>query len=128
MCRRRTRSVSRARGGLPTIIAMSAIRGIPRTLLPLAWLAAGACMGTIDEQAGTAGSSDNPAVPGNAAGPGGAKGGLIDGTGAPGATSNARTCAAGSIAVTPRLVRLTRFQYENSVRDVTGLDVRPSRD
>jgi hypothetical protein len=67
---------------------------------------------------------------GGAAGSGPSMGGLIDAPKPPAAGGGgARTCtAATTVPATPRLVRLTRQQYENAVRDLTGLDVRPAAD
>jgi Protein of unknown function (DUF1592)/Protein of unknown function (DUF1588)/Protein of unknown function (DUF1595)/Protein of unknown function (DUF1585)/Protein of unknown function (DUF1587) len=94
----------------------------------LVWLVSvAACVGEIGQTGvGTGG-------PGAGAGPNGGPGGLIDDPARPPPPSSGgmpppSTCTPGPLAVTPRLVRLTRAQYENSVRDITGLDVRPAQD
>ncbi len=72
---------------------------------------------------GASGGGDRPA-------PGVPPGGFIDtpATNTGGAGGTATQCTPGNPPATPRLVRLTRMQYENSIRDLTGLDVRPSKD
>lgn len=75
-------------------------------------------------QGGTTGVPGSPVMPG--------PGGLIDGTptSMPGTTPTnmPAACTPGPLSPVPRIVRLTRIQYENSVRDLTGLDVRPAKD
>src|SRR5262245_39482639 len=90
-----------------------------------------ACAGTIDgDESGPEGTptaskpGDRPSGAGGAGSPP-PPGGLID---PPKGSPAAAQCAMANAPVAPRLVRLTRLQYENSVRDLTGLDVRPSRD
>jgi len=97
-------------------------RALPGALLLLV-----ACRGTITDAAERSGG--NPSGGMGAAGFGGMGGGLIDmpPPARPG-MPNPKVCTPGALAVTPRLVRLTRQQYENSVRDLTGLDVRPAQD
>jgi uncharacterized protein DUF1592/uncharacterized protein DUF1588/uncharacterized protein DUF1595/uncharacterized protein DUF1587/uncharacterized protein DUF1585 len=63
----------------------------------------------IIDQAGTAGNT-------------GAGGGALAGS------SGMASCTAGTPPVTTRLFRLTHAQYDNAVRVLTGLDVRPSVD
>src|SRR5215203_2824572 len=49
-------------------------------------------------------------------------------TGTAGSTGTVTPCTAGTPPATTRLFRLTHAQYDNSVRALTGLDVRPSTD
>jgi hypothetical protein len=88
-----------------------------------------ACRGTITDAGESAGGNPNGGMGPAGGGAGGMTGGLIDmpTPPAPG-MPNPKVCTPGPLAVTPRLVRLTRQQYENSVRDITGLDVRPAQD
>ena len=83
-----------------------------------------ACTGSIGggERSGTAGTpGPKPNDPG-----------IIDnGTGSStgaGGTTGAPACTAGNPAATTRLFRLTHRQYDNAIRALTGLDMRPSVD
>src|SRR6185436_20249735 len=55
----------------------------------------------------------------------GTGGGTVTGTGG---SSTVTPCTAGTPPATTRLFRLTHAQYDNTVRALTGLDVRPSAD
>ena len=54
--------------------------------------------------------------------------GNTTGTGTGGTTGTVTPCTAGTPPATTRLFRLTHAQYDNTVRALTGLDVRPSAD
>jgi len=56
----------------------------------------------------------------------GTGGGTVTGTA--GSTGTVTPCTAGTPPATTRLFRLTHAQYDNTVRALTGLDVRPSTD
>ena len=56
----------------------------------------------------------------------GTGGGTVTGTA--GTTGTVTPCTAGTPPATTRLFRLTHAQYDNTVRALTGLDVRPSAD
>ena len=56
----------------------------------------------------------------------GTGGGTVTGTA--GTTGTVTPCTAGTPPSTTRLFRLTHAQYDNTVRALTGLDVRPSTD
>jgi len=96
-------------------------------LLPIA------CTGAIGSHAPTGGPTGTGAGPndpgiidqGGSTGTG-TGGGTVTGTG--GATGMVTPCTAGTPPVTTRLIRLTHAQYDNTVRALTGLDVRPSAD
>jgi hypothetical protein len=106
---------------------VSAMRSVRGALLLGGFLSG--CTGAIDDATGEPGGAGQPGAPTPPGGTGGTPGGLIDTPPppAPGAP-NPRVCTPGPLAVTPRLVRLTRLQYENSIRDITGLDVHPAQD
>jgi hypothetical protein len=102
-------------------------------LLLSSFVAAAGCSGSIMEP------GEGPTTPPDKTDPGGTGGkpGTTPpkgGTGGPGGlidmpNNGTKTCATMStLPATPRLVRLTRLQYENSIRDLTGLDVRPAKD
>lgn len=86
---------------------------------------------------GCKGDIGNLTTPGTGGGPGGPSPvdpGIIDsgpGTGGgigTGGTSGGQTCNPGPLPGTTRLFRMTHTQYDNAVRALTGLDVRPSAD
>ena len=89
------------------------------------------CSGTIE----TATTSDpSAAEPGPTAGRnsggggsgGGATSGLIDD--GPANATGPLACTQGSPVATTRLVRLTHRQYDNAIRDLTGLDLHPAQE
>ena len=96
-----------------------------------------ACTGSI----GTNGQTGSGATTGTGAGPMVNDPGIIDQggntgtgtgggtvTGTAGTTGTVTPCTAGTPPATTRLFRLTHAQYDNTVRALTGLDVRPSTD
>jgi hypothetical protein len=85
-----------------------------------------ACTGSIGAgmaptgSGGTSGPKPNdPGIIDNGTG-----GGTVGGAG----TTGTQPCTAGNPPVTTRLFRMTHRQYDNAVRVLTGLDVRPSAD
>ena len=82
-----------------------------------------ACTGSIGggERPGTAGTPgpkpNDPGIIDNGTG-GGPPGG--------GGTTGAQPCTAGNPPATTRVFRLTHGQYDNAIRALTGLDMRPS--
>jgi hypothetical protein len=84
-------------------------------------LGASACGGAIADRSppGVKGTGPN-------AGGAGSGGGLIDT--APMSGTGPLSCTPGGPPVTTRLARLTHHQYDNTIRDLTGLSVTPSAD
>src|SRR5688572_7848143 len=85
-----------------------------------------ACTGSIGggTSSGTAGTSgpkpNDPGIIDNGSGGVGPAGG--------GGTTGAQPCVAGNPPLTTRVFRLTHRQYDNAIRALTGLDMRPSVD
>jgi hypothetical protein len=104
--------------------------GVLEAALAVAFALPIACQGSIGMNATPSGAGAGPMVndPGiiDQGGNSGAAGGVVTGTG--GTTGTVMPCTAGTPPATTRLVRLTHAQYDNSVRALTGLDVRPSAD
>jgi hypothetical protein len=114
-----------------------------RALACVLALAGLACSGKIESHGGAsdpsgshgsgrAGESTDPAhANGGGAGSGSAShsdpGGLIDSNGGSDPTG-ALACTPGDPPATTRLARLTHHQYDNAVRDLTGLDLKSSAD
>jgi hypothetical protein len=90
--------------------------------MALAMAAALGCMGSV----GDGKSSENPSGPG---GPGGEPGG--PGVGTPGGPNvpapTPTTCKADQIGLSP-LRRLTRLEYDNSIKDLLGVDLGLAKD
>jgi hypothetical protein len=103
--------------------------GVLEAAVAAAFVLATACQGSIGNRGGDTGAGAGPMVndPGiiDQGGNTGAAGSI--GTGSAGTTGTA-PCTAGTPPPTTRLFRLTHAQYDNSVRALTGLDVRPSGD
>jgi hypothetical protein len=92
------------------------------------------CSGSIEKHGGPS-SDANTLAPGA----NGSAGSSPSGSGAPGApgaidegpstpSDGALACTPGAPPATTRLARLTHRQYDNAVRDLTGLDLHPSQD
>jgi hypothetical protein len=108
--------------------------GVLEAALAVAFALPIACNGSIGENATPSGSGatgGGPKVndPGiiDQGGNNGTAGGSVTGTGGTTGTT-VMPCTAGTPPATTRLFRLTHAQYDNSVRALTGLDVRPSGD
>jgi hypothetical protein len=88
-------------------------------------VAAAGCMGNVGKGVAGGTGGDDP-------GGGGGIPGIIDngtgGMGAGGDSGMVIPCTPGDPPVTTRFFRLTHAQYENTVRALTGLDVRPAAD
>ena len=89
-----------------------------------------ACDGSIGSHgaSGTGGTGAKPNDPGIIDQGGNTGAGSATGTGTGGTTGTVTPCTAGTPPATTRLFRLTHTQYDNTVRALTGLDVRPSTD
>jgi hypothetical protein len=85
------------------------------------------CDGSIGSH-GATGTGNRPIDPGIIDQGGNTGGGNTTGTGTGGTTGMVTPCTAGNPPATTRLLRLTHTQYDNTVRALTGLDVRPSVD
>jgi hypothetical protein len=91
-------------------------------------LAVAGCSGQIENAATQPGAPG--ALGGGSNAPGGRSNarddGLIDSQGAP--SEGPLACTPGDLAATTRLARLTHRQYDNAIRDLTGLDLQMSQD
>ena len=88
------------------------------------------CNGSIGDHqvTGTGATGAKPTDPGIIDQGGNTGAGNTTGTGTGGTTGTVTPCTAGTPPATTRLFRLTHAQYDNTVRALTGLDVRPSTD
>jgi uncharacterized protein DUF1592/uncharacterized protein DUF1588/uncharacterized protein DUF1595/uncharacterized protein DUF1587/uncharacterized protein DUF1585 len=101
--------------------------GVVEAALALAFVVPVACDGSIGGH-GATGTGNRPTDPGIIDQGGNTGAGNTTGTGTGGTTGMVTPCTAGNPPATTRLLRLTHTQYDNTVRALTGLDVRPSAD
>ena len=104
--------------------------GIATTLAVGSFVVAIGCQGAIGSHGdtGMGGAGAKPTDPGIIDQGGNTGAGNTTGTGTGGTTGMVTPCTAGNPPATTRLFRLTHAQYDNTVRALTGLDVRPSAD
>jgi len=104
--------------------------GVLEVALAAALACAIGCDGSIGSHtpSGTGATGAKPTDPGIIDQGGNTGAGNTTGTGTGGTTGTVAPCTAGTPPATTRLFRLTHTQYDNAVRALTGLDVRPSPD
>src|SRR6187551_2622056 len=100
--------------------------GILTTLAVVSLVVPIGCQGSIGSHGdtGTGGAGAKPTDPGIIDQGGNTGAGNTTGTGTGGTTGTVMPCTAGNPPATTRLFRLTHAQYDNTVRALTGLDVR----